>query len=93
VQETGGDTLRDFGMLERLGTVLYWIGCIIAGLIAVFAILIFFSEGFGRKTARSHRFLSCNSVRRMLADYALRYILAGSKKLGQAPERSFIASD
>jgi phage-related protein len=36
-------------MIERLGTVIYWIGCIIAALTAAFGVLIYVYEGFGRK--------------------------------------------
>jgi hypothetical protein len=36
-------------MLRRLGTVLYWLGCIIAGLTAAFGVYVFIVEGYGRK--------------------------------------------
>jgi uncharacterized membrane protein YjgN (DUF898 family) len=35
-------------MLSRLGKVLYWTGCIFAGLIAAFACLLYFSESYQR---------------------------------------------
>jgi len=37
------------GMVARLGTVLYWIGCITAGLTASVAALLYMSEGYTRK--------------------------------------------
>jgi hypothetical protein len=36
-------------MAERLGKVLYWLSCVIAGLTVLIGILIYASEGYARK--------------------------------------------
>ena len=77
-------------MLERLGSVLHWIGCILAGLTAVFALLIFVSEGYGRKDGLmvSGAILIVAFVI-WLAGYALRYILAGPSQSGRTAGKSW----
>jgi hypothetical protein len=67
-------------MVGRLGTVLYWIGCIIAVLTAAFGISIYLCEGFGRKDGPAVTgFILLTAFVIWLAGYALRYILSGPK--------------
>jgi hypothetical protein len=69
-------------MVGRLGTVLYWIGCIIAGLTASIAGLLFMSEGYARKDGPIVTgFILVIAFVIWLAGYALRYILSGPKEL------------
>jgi hypothetical protein len=65
-------------MAARLGTVLYWIGCIIAGLTASMAVVIFLSEGLARKDGPAVTVaILVVAFAIWLAGYGLRYILSG----------------
>jgi len=68
------------GMVARLGTVLYWIGCITAGLTASVAALLYMSEGYTRKDGPMVTgFILVIAFIIWLAGYALRYVLSGPK--------------
>lgn len=67
-------------MVGRLGTVLYGIGCIMAGLTAAIAAILYFSEGYGRKDGPAVTgFILIVAFVIWLIGYALRYILSGPK--------------
>jgi hypothetical protein len=68
-------------MVARLGTVLYWIGCIGAALTAAIAALIYVSEGYGRQDGPfvTAAILVIAFVI-WLAGFGLRYILSGPKQ-------------
>jgi hypothetical protein len=40
--------IRGTGMAERIGNVLYWLGCIIAALVAGIGVFVYVAEGHGR---------------------------------------------
>jgi hypothetical protein len=65
-------------MAARLGHVLYWLGCIIAGLLALFAVIIV-SEGQSRTeyTWYTAAFVLVFAVAAWLIGRACRYVLAG----------------
>jgi hypothetical protein len=74
-------------MIERLGTVIYWIGCIIAALTAAFGVLIYVYEGFGRKDGPVVTgFILLTAFVVWLAGYAIRYILSGPEAVPTNPK-------
>jgi hypothetical protein len=77
-------------MVGRLGTVLYWIGCIIAFLTGGFALYVYAIEGHSRSDgyAVTGGILVVAFVI-WLIGYALRYILSGPKAApANAPGKS-----
>jgi hypothetical protein len=71
-------------MAGRLGKVLYWLGCIIAGLTAFIGILIYTYEGYGRKDGLIVTgFVLVIAFAIWLIGLALRYILSGPDRNGQ----------
>jgi hypothetical protein len=65
-------------MMGRLGTVLYWLGSIVAALTAALAALLYFSEGYARKDGPVvSGFILVIAFIIWLVGYALRYILSG----------------
>jgi hypothetical protein len=65
-------------MAERIGNVLYWLGCIVAGLIALFAVGMYLAEGHNKGEALLvSGFILVFAFIAWLAGRACRYILAG----------------
>jgi hypothetical protein len=79
-------------MAGRLGKVLYWLGCIIAGLTALIGILIYASEGYGRKDGPVVTgFVLVVAFAIWLIGVALRYVLSGPSKPSAHPETALNA--
>lgn len=65
-------------MLERLGNVLYWLGCTVAMLIALFAVGMYMAEAHSRADGLFVTgFILAFALAAWLTGRALRYILAG----------------
>jgi hypothetical protein len=66
-------------MAARLGHVLYWLGCIVAGLIALFAVIILSERKVGPNTHGTPLHLSwCLQLRRGLVDAHVATYLQGN---------------
>lgn len=65
-------------MIGRLGNVLYWLGCIIAGLIAILAVYAYIMEGHSKSDGLglTVAFFVAALVA-WIFGWACRYILAG----------------
>ena len=81
-------------MAGRLGKVLYWLGCIIAGLTAVIGILIYTSEGYGRKDGPIVTgFVLVVAFAIWLIGLALRYVLSGPARHSAHPKIALDATN
>ena len=71
--------IRVTGMAERLGNVLYWLGCIIAALVAGIGVFVYVAEGLGRSDGLMMLivFLVLAAVP-WLIGRALRYVLSAT---------------
>lgn len=64
-------------MAARLGHVLYWLGCIVAGLFGWFAVIILSEEHRDKYTWYTAAFVLVFAVAAWLIGRACRYVLAG----------------
>lgn len=65
-------------MLARLGNVLYWLGCIVAVLIAAAGFMPYWSEGYARKDGVGVTIASVViALIAWVVGRACRYVLAG----------------
>jgi len=72
-------------MIVRLANVLYWIACILAALTAGIALLIYFSEGYGRKDGPMVTgFILVVALIIWAIGAAIRYILSGKRPTAPA---------
>jgi hypothetical protein len=68
-------TNREDTMLARLGNVLYWAGCIVAGLIVIYAGVIYSTEGYARSEGAG---LLVVFALMAFAVWPIGYVLAGT---------------
>jgi hypothetical protein len=66
-------------MAQRIGNVLYWIGCIAAGLTVLMAIGIYFADGMKKDTLIVTGFLCVLAVIPWAIGRACLYILSAPK--------------
>jgi hypothetical protein len=65
-------------MAERIGNVLYWLGCIVAGLITILAVSMYLAETHNKnETLLVSGFILIFAVAARLIGRAGRYVLAG----------------
>jgi hypothetical protein len=66
------------GMAERIGNVLYWLGCIVAGLTALLGVAIYLAEGHNKyEGLLVMGFVFICACIPWLKGRACRYVLAG----------------
>jgi hypothetical protein len=67
-------------MLDRLGNVLYGIGCIVAALVLAFGGLVVWTDlGYGRPVLSSAIMFAVLAVIPWAIGWAVRYVLAGKR--------------
>jgi hypothetical protein len=65
------------GMAERVGNVLYWLGCIVAGLTVLLGVGVFFASQNQREGLSVMAFVFVFAFIAWLVGRACRYVLAG----------------